>query len=46
MVRFSVYPITPSLWCWEIRCDGALLLCRAAPTRRVAETVVTAIVDA
>ncbi len=45
MYRLSVYPITPSLWRWEIRCGGSLLLCGTAPTRQLAETVATAIVN-
>ncbi len=45
MYRLSVYPITPSLWRWEIRCGGALLRCGTAPTRRLAEMVATAIVN-
>jgi len=31
MYQVSVYPITPNLWRWEIRCGGALL--RWAPPR-------------
>jgi hypothetical protein len=27
MYEISVYPITPSLWRWEIRTCGALLRC-------------------
>jgi hypothetical protein len=33
MYELSVYPITPYLWRWEIRCGGALLRCGTAPTR-------------
>jgi hypothetical protein len=32
MYELSVYPITPSLWRWEIRCGGALLRCGTAPS--------------
>jgi hypothetical protein len=38
MYQLSVYPITPDLWRWEIRCGGALLRCGTAPTRVAAET--------
>ena len=37
MYQLSVYPITPNLWRWEIRCAGALLRCGTAPTRVAAE---------
>jgi hypothetical protein len=37
MYEFSVYPITPNLWRWEMRCGGALLRCGTAPTRVAAE---------
>ena len=37
MYELSIYPITPDLWRWEIRCGGALLLCGTAPTRVAAE---------
>ena len=37
MYKFSVYPITPDVWRWEIRCGGALLRCGTAPTRVAAE---------
>jgi hypothetical protein len=37
MYQVSVYPITPNLWRWEIRCEGALLACGTAPTRVTAE---------
>jgi hypothetical protein len=31
--QVSVYSITPDLWRWEIRYDGALFRCGTAPTR-------------
>jgi hypothetical protein len=37
MYQLSVYPITPNLWRWEIRCGGKLLRCGTAPTRVAAE---------
>jgi hypothetical protein len=37
MYQVSVYPITPHLWRWEIRCGGALFRCGTAPTRVAAE---------
>ncbi len=40
MYKLSVYPITPHLWCWEIRCSGALVRCGTAPTRLIAEMAV------
>ena len=33
MYELSVYPITPDVWRWEIRCGGALLRCGTAPTK-------------
>jgi hypothetical protein len=33
MCEISVYPITPNLWRWEIRCGSALLRCGTARTR-------------
>ncbi len=37
MYELSVYPITPNLWRWEIRCGGALLRCGTAWTRDAAQ---------
>jgi hypothetical protein len=37
MYQLLVYPITPDLWRWEIRCGGALLRCGTAPTKDTAE---------
>jgi hypothetical protein len=37
MYELSVYPITPNLWRWEVRCGRALLRCGTAPTRAAAE---------
>jgi hypothetical protein len=37
MYQLSVYPLTPTLWRWEIRSGGALLRCGTAPTRLAAE---------
>ena len=44
MYELSVYPITPHLWRWEIRCGGALLRCGTAPTRDDAERAVNEVV--
>ena len=44
MYELSVYPITPNLWRWEIRCGGALLRCGAAPTRHDAAMQVNDVV--
>jgi hypothetical protein len=44
MYQMSVYPITPYLWRWEIRCGGALLRCGTATTRGAAERVLNEIV--
>jgi hypothetical protein len=46
MYEFSIYPITPNLWRWAIRCGGALLRCGTAPTRAAAEAVVKEVVIA
>ena len=46
MYEFSVYPITPNLWRWEIRGGGALLCCGTTLTRAAAETVVNEIINA
>ncbi|MBV9123750.1 MAG: hypothetical protein JO112_10370 [Planctomycetes bacterium] len=32
MYQVSIYPLTPNLWRWEIRCGGALLRCGTAWT--------------
>ena len=45
MYRILVYPITPDLWRWELRCGGALLCCGTAPTRVAAEIDVSEIVN-
>ena len=45
MYQLSVYPITPNLWRWEIRCGGALLRCGTAPTRVAAEMDVHNVVN-
>jgi hypothetical protein len=37
MYQHSIYPITTSLWRWEIRLAGKLLRCGTAPTRSAAE---------
>jgi hypothetical protein len=37
MYQILVYPITPELWRWEIRCGGALLLCGTAANQVTAE---------
>jgi hypothetical protein len=44
MYQLSVYPITTSLWRWEIRCGGALLRCGTAPTKAAAERDIREIV--
>jgi hypothetical protein len=46
MFELSVYPVTPNLWRWEIRCSGALLRCGTAPTRAAAEMVVSNFINA
>jgi hypothetical protein len=45
-VSVSVYAITPDLWRWEIRREGALLRCGTAPTRAAAENDVNHFVNA
>ena len=44
MYDLSVYPITPNLWRWEIRCGGALLRCGTAWTRVAAAKVMADLV--
>jgi hypothetical protein len=46
MYQLLVYPITPKLWRWEIRCGGALLRCGTAPTKVAAERDADHIVNA
>jgi hypothetical protein len=46
MYQASVYPITPNLWRWEIRCGGALLRCGTAETRGAAEKAANEVVNA
>lgn len=45
MYELSVYPITPNLWRWEIRCGGVLLCCGTAPTRGAAEMAVSDVIS-
>jgi len=45
MYHLSIYPITPNLWRWEIRCGGALLRCGTAPTRVAANAEVSGVVN-
>jgi hypothetical protein len=45
MYQISIYPITPNLWRWEIRCGGALLRCGTATTRAAAEIDVNEVVN-
>jgi hypothetical protein len=45
MYQLSVYPITPNLWRWEIRCGGALLRCGTAYTRVAAKNCVNDVVN-
>jgi hypothetical protein len=40
MYEYSIYPITPSLWRWEVRSGGALLRCGTAPTWDAADLAV------
>jgi hypothetical protein len=44
MYQASVYPITPLLWRWEIRCGGALLRCGTAPTKVAAARAVNEVI--
>jgi hypothetical protein len=45
MYQLSIYPVTPNLWRWEVRCGGALLRCGTAPTRFAAEQDVSVFVN-
>ena len=33
MYDIMIYPITPNLWRWEIRCDGVLFRCGVARSK-------------
>jgi len=44
MYQISVYPITPNLWRWEIRCGGALLRCGFSRTQGAAERAVNEVI--
>ena len=44
MYQFSVYPINPNLWRWEVRSGGALLRCGTAPTREESERAVNEVI--
>lgn len=46
MYQVFVYPITPSLWRWEIRSGGALVRCGTAPNRDAAELAANEIINA
>jgi hypothetical protein len=45
MYELSVYPVTPHLLRWEIRCGGALLRYGTAATRVAAEMDVRGVVN-
>jgi hypothetical protein len=45
MYELSIYPITPHLWRWELRCGGALLRCGTALTRASAKAAVTDVIN-
>ena len=45
MYELSVYPVTPCLWRWEIRCGGALLRCGTAYTKAAAEMAVRDVIN-
>ena len=40
MYRVCVYPITPDLWRWEVRCGAVLVHCGTAKTKAAAQRVV------
>jgi hypothetical protein len=46
MYQIQIYPITPDLWRWEIRCGLVLLRCGTAPTRQAAENDAKVITNA
>jgi hypothetical protein len=46
MYEIFVYPITPNLWRWELRCGGALLRCGTAYTKSAAEMDAEEVVNA
>jgi hypothetical protein len=43
--QVSVYPITLTLWRWEIRCGGAMLRCGTARTRGAAEMNINHVIN-
>jgi hypothetical protein len=45
MYELSIYPLTPHLWRWELRCGGVLLRCGTAPTRAAAEWAVREVIS-
>ena len=38
MYQIQIFPITPNLWRWEVRCGFVLLRCGTAPSRAAADT--------
>ena len=46
MYQIQIFPITPNLWRWEIRCGFVLLRCGTAPTRQDADTDAKQLVNA
>jgi len=46
MYRFLFYPITTTLWRWEIRSGGTLVRCGTAPTRVAAQKNAYGVVNA
>jgi hypothetical protein len=44
MYQTSVYPVTPNLWRWEIRCGGALVRCGTAWNEIAAERAVNEVI--
>jgi len=46
MYEILIYPITPDLWRWEIRCDESLLYCGTSHSEEDAEKDVNQVAGA
>ena len=46
MYQIQIYPITPFVWRWEVRCGGSLLCCGTAATKEAANRQVSELISA
>ena len=46
MYQVQIFPITPDVWRWEVRCGFVLLRCGTAATRQAADTEATQLIKA